>query len=176
MEHIEHEPFLQNSCNLMIFLKFQLDFNSALTLFHLCTWSSMKILPLFLSLSACLFLSFLAESVILNGIPPFLVVAIVVDRPKWFSRDPLKAELFKCFVFLTARKTINIFLFLVSLLCDWLRQSNLCLSTILKLSNEANNRIFLMLFTKTRHVYLFYFKMRYWMSICMQSFGKVTLL
>lgn len=51
--------------------------------YHTSTCSPMTILPLFplfLSLSACQLLSFIAEYVILYGITLFLVVAYVIDR------------------------------------------------------------------------------------------------
>lgn len=72
----------------------QFRFNSDFNRFHLSMLSPIKIFPLFLSLSACLFLSFLAESVKLIGLPRFLVVAIIVDRPRRMSRDPFKGGVY----------------------------------------------------------------------------------
>lgn len=97
--------------------------------------SPIKIFPLFLSLSACLFLSFLAESVKLIGLPRFLVVAIIVDRPRRMSRDPFKGGVYsnRLYFFCVPVKN-KIHFFYLSYLCYAIDLDNIINVKVLSLN------------------------------------------
>ena len=95
---MEHEPDYSKTPTPS---SWKLKFNLALIpvpSIYMVSDDNLPFVPILVSLSL---FSFIAKSVKLNGIPIILVVAILVDRPRWMSRDPFKAGLFKSFVFFT---------------------------------------------------------------------------
>lgn len=98
------------------------------TLFHLSTWSEIRILLLFLSLLACLFLSFLAN---LSTLTVYLllllspILSIEVNRRRSYS------NLLGFFLRRVKEETKNIFISPVFVL-DWPRRRYFCKSHTLK--------------------------------------------
>lgn len=98
------------------------------TLFHLSTWSEIRILLLFLSLLACLFLSFLAN---LSTLTVYLllllspILSIEVNRRRGYS------NLLGFFLRRVKEETKNIFISSVFVL-DWPRRRYFCKSHTLK--------------------------------------------
>lgn len=98
------------------------------TLFHLSTWSEIRILLLFLSLLACLFLSFLAK---LSTLTVYLllllspILSIEVNRRRGYS------NLLGFFLRRVKEETKNIFISSVFVL-DWPRRRYFCKSHTLK--------------------------------------------
>lgn len=98
------------------------------TLFHLSTWSEIRILLLFLSLLACLFLSFLANLSTLTVYLFFLlspILSIDLSRRRGYS------NLLGFFLRRVKEETKNIFISSVFVL-DWPRRRYFCKSHTLK--------------------------------------------
>lgn len=99
-----------------------------MTLFHLSTWSEIRILLLFLSLLACLFLSFLAN---LSTLTVYLLLLLSPILSIDLSRRRGYSNLLSFFLRRVKEETKNIFISSVFVL-DWPRRRYFCKSHTLK--------------------------------------------
>lgn len=121
------------------------------TLFHLSTWSEIRILLLFLSLLACLFLSFLAN---LSTLTVYLllllspILSIEVNRRRGYS------NLLGFFLRRVKEETKNIFIYSVFVL-DWPRRRYFCKSHTLKKVMTPKTGLTNVIQKKTRYMSTF---------------------
>lgn len=121
------------------------------TLFHLSTWSEIRILPLFLSLLACLFLSFLANLSTLTVYLFFLlspILSIDLSRRRGYS------NLLGFFLRRVKEETKNIFISSVFVL-DWPRRRYFCKSHTLKKVMTPKTGLTNVIQKKTRYMSTF---------------------